>query len=172
MDRILLVVAIIFLYSSPSLATNEDRAAQRFQYTLVNHHENGLDGAKPTFWVGKYEQLTGDNVIIEERSADDWLDRRGHTPGMGIGVGVAPWFDSYGVFRTSSTQDKPTYVVLGFVTDEFAMDQAGSPYSRGDSGLSYGFGVNNASFNFEYMMSVDQGNYNVSAIGMSLISEF
>ena len=172
MDRILLVAGIVFLYSSPSLAANEDRTSQRFQYTLVNYHVNGIDEAKPIAWVGKYGLLANENVIIEERSVDDWLDRRGSTPDTGIGVGVVPWFDSYGVFRTSSTQDKPTYIVLGFVTDEFAMDQAGSPYSRGDSGLSYGFGINNASFNFEYMMSVDQGNYNLSAIGMSFISEF
>jgi hypothetical protein len=172
MDRILLFVAIVFLYSSPSLAANEDRAPQRFQYTLVNYHVNGLDGAKPTAWVGKFEQLTNENATIEERSVNDWLDRRDITPETGIGVGVAPGFDTHGVFRTGSNQDKPTYMVLGFISDEFAMDQAGSPHSRDNSGLSYGFGVNNASFNFEYMMSVDQENYNVSAIGLSLISEF
>jgi hypothetical protein len=52
------------------------------------------------------------------------------------------------------------------------MDEAGTLDGRDDSGFSYGFGVNNTSSNFEYMMSVNQGNYEVSAIGMRFTSEF
>jgi hypothetical protein len=52
------------------------------------------------------------------------------------------------------------------------MDEAGTSDGRDDNRFSYGFGVNNSISNFEYMMSVDQGNYEVSAIGMSFISKF
>jgi hypothetical protein len=52
------------------------------------------------------------------------------------------------------------------------MDEVDKSDSRKDSGFSYGFGVNNSTSNFEYMMSVDQENYEVSAIGMRFISEF
>jgi hypothetical protein len=146
--------------------------SDEFQYSPVTYHEDGFDGAMPTAWVGKYEQLANEDVIIEERSVDDWLDRGSSTPGTGIGMGVTPLFDTYGVFRTSGNQDKSTYVALGYFSDELTMDEADTSDYRDDSGFSYGIGVNNATSNFEYMMSVDEGNYGVSAIGMRFTSEF
>lgn len=172
MDRVLLVVAIAFFYSSSSLAADQDRYSVGFQYTLASYQENGFDGAKPTAWVGKDGKLTNENVIIEKTPVYDWLDRRSSTPEAGIGVGVGPMFDSHAVFRTSSNHDKPTYVVLGFVSDELTMDEAGTLDSRDDSVFSYGFGVTDSTSNFEYMMSMDQESYQISAIGMSFISEF
>ena len=114
MDRILLVVTIAFLYSSTSLATDEDRSSRGVQYTQVTYHENGFDGAKPTVWMGKYGQLTNEDMTFGKRPVDDLLDLRRSAPGTGIGMGVAPLFGSYGVFRTSSNPDKPAYLVLGF----------------------------------------------------------
>jgi hypothetical protein len=172
MDKVLLVVAIAFLYSSPSLAADQDRNFAKFQYTLVSYHENEFDGAKPTARMGKYGQLTNENVTVEEKLVDDSLDRRSSTPGTGIGVGVAPMFDTHAVYRTGSNHDKPAYVVLGFISDELTMDEVGRLDSRDDSVFSYGFGVNASTSNFEYMMSMDQENYEISAIGMSFISEF
>jgi len=142
------------------------------QYSLASYQENGFDGAKQTSGAGQYEQLTNENVTIDERSVDDWLDRRSKTPENSIGMGVAPLFDTYGVFRTSGSHDKSTYLALGYISDELTMDEAGTSDSRDDNKFSYGFGVNNSTSNFEYMMSVDQENYAVSAIGMSFISKF
>ncbi len=147
-------------------------ATDGFQYSPVSYHEDGFDGAKPAVWMGEYEELTNEEVTIEEISVDDWLDLRSSTPEKGIGMGVAPLFDTYSVFRTSGHQDKSTYVALGYFSDELAMDEAGTSDSSDDSGFSYGIGVNNATSNFEYMMSVDEENYGVSAIGMRFTSEF
>jgi len=143
-----------------------------FQYSLVSYYEDGFEGAKPTVWMGEYEQLEKEDVTIEERSVDDWLNLRSNTPGKGIGMGVAPLFDTYSVFRTSGHQDKSTYVALGYFSDELTMDDTVVSDSDDDSGFSYGIGVNNATSNFEYMMSVDEENYAVSAIGMRFTSEF
>jgi hypothetical protein len=172
MGRVLLVVAIAFLYSSSSLAADQDRYSVGFQYTLVSDHDNGFDGAKPAAWVDKDGALINEIVIIEKTPVNDWLDRTSSTPETGIGVGVVPMFDSHAVFRTGSNHDKSTYVVLGFVSDELIMDEAGTLDSRDDSVFSYGFGVTDSVSNFEYMMSMDQNNYEISAIGMSFISEF
>jgi len=172
MDRKLLVVAIALLYSSASLATDEDRASETFQYALATHYQDGSDGAKPVVWVGQYEQLTNNNVTIEERSVDDSSARRKSIPGSGIGLGVAPLFSTYGVFRTSSHPNNSTYVALGFISDELTMDEVDASDSWDNSGFSYGFGVSNPSFNIEYMMSVDEENYEVSAIGLGFVSEF
>jgi hypothetical protein len=76
------------------------------------------------------------------------------------------------VIRASSNHDKSTYVALGFIADELTMDEAGTSDSRDESAFSYGFGVNSSSSNFEYMMSVDQENRDVTAIGMRFTSEF
>lgn len=172
MDRILLVVALAFIYSSPSLAASEDRAHDGFQYTLVSDHDNGYDGSQPIAWVGEYGQLADDRITIEEKSLGNRLDRSSSNPGSGLGVGVAPLFDTYGVFRTSSNLKKPAYVALGYISEEFIMDDAATSDSRDDRGFSFGFGVNESTFNFEYMMLVDQENYAVSAIGMAFTSEF
>ena len=162
MDRTLLVVTIAFLYISPSLAANEDRASEPFQYSLVTYHEDGYDGAKPTVWLGRYGQFTNEDVTMDRR----------RVPETGIGLGVVPLFGTYGVIRTSSSHDKSTYLALGFIVDELAVEETGTTDSNNYRGLAYGIGVINPSFNIEYMMSVDDGNYEVSAIGMSFISEF
>jgi len=159
------------LYSSPSLAADEGRASGAFQYTVVSYHEDELDGAKPGAWVDNYGQLTYENVALEEKSVDDSLDSSS-TPGTGIGMGVTPLFDTYGVIRTSSSHDKSTYVALGFIADELTMDEADASDSRDKNAFSYGFGVNSSSSNFEYMMSVDQENNGVSAVGMRFRSVF
>lgn len=165
-----LIGGAVLLTSSGVYA--DSGASEELEDSLVAYSEDGIDGAKPTAWVGKYGQLSIANGTIEEISVDDSLDERSGTPGTGIGMGLAPFFDAYGVFRTSSNHDKFTYVALGYVADELTMDEAGTLDSRDDSGFSYGFGVNNASSNFEYMMSVNQGNYEVSAVGMRFTSEF
>jgi hypothetical protein len=162
MDRILLVIAIAFLYSSPSLAADEERVYEGLQYTLAPYHEIGYDAAKPAAWTGKYSQFTNENVTMDLGKSDT---------GTGIGFGVAPLFGSYGVYRTSS-RDSSTYLALGFTVDEMTMDEAGTSGIRGDSGLSYGIGISKPSFNIEYMMSMDEGNYEISAIGLGFISEF
>ena len=163
MDRIQLVVVIAFLYSSPSLAADEERVSEGFQYSLVTYQEDGHDAAKPAAWTGKYEQFTNENVIMDRRSSD---------VEAGIGFGVAPLFGTHGVYRTATNHNKSTYVALGFMVDEMTMDEAGTSDIRGDSGLSYGIGISKPSFNIEYMMSMDEGNYEISAIGLGFISEF
>ena len=165
-----LIGGVVLLASSGVYASNGDSGG--FQYSLASYHENSHGGAKSTVWMGEYGQLTNENVTIEEKSLDDWLGRRSSALGTGIGMGVAPLFDSYGVVRASGSQNKSTYVALGFISDELTMDEAGTSDSSNESGFSYGFGVNDSSTNFEYMMSVNQENHEVSTIGMRFISEF
>jgi len=172
MDRILLVIAIAFLYSSASFAVDEDRVFEGFQYSLVAYDEDGFDGALSTPWNGKYAQLTNESMTIEERSLDGPLDRKVSFAETSIGFGVAPFYDSHGVFRKSSSDDKSTYIAVGFIIDELAMDEAGWSDSRDDSVFSYGFGINNSSYNIEYMMSLDEDNLNLSAISMGFTSAF
>jgi hypothetical protein len=122
--------------------------------------------------MGKYGRLTNESATIEERSTGDSLDDRRGILGTGLGMGVAPLFDTYGVLRTASSHDKSTYFALGYILDELTMDEVDKSDSRKDSGFSYGFGVKKSSYNFEYMMSVDEANYGVSAIGMGFTSKF
>jgi len=87
-------------------------------------------------------------------------------------MGVAPLFDTYGVIRARSSQDKSTYIALGFISDELTMDAATTSENRDKEAFSYGFGVNSSSSNFEYMMSLDQEINGVSAVGMRFTSVF
>lgn len=172
MDRILLVIASAFLYSASSFAVDEDLASWGFQYSLVTYHEGGFDGGQPTGWKAQYGQLTNQSVTIEERSLDDPLDRKVSFLGSSIGFGVGPFYGMRGVFRTSSSDDKSTYIAVGFMMDELAVDEAGWSDSRDDSVFSYGFGVNNSSYNIEYMMSLDEEDFDFSAISLAFSSEF
>ena len=172
MDRILLVIASAFLYSSSSFAVDEDRASEGFQYSLVTYHEDGFDGAQPTGWKAQYGQLTNQSVAIEERSLANPLDRKVSFLGTSIGFGVAPYYGTHRVFRTSSNDDKSTYIAVGFIMDELASDEAGWSGDRDDSVFSYGFGINNPSYNIEYMMSLDEKDFDLSAISLGFTSEF
>ena len=158
-----------YLYSSSSLAADEDRASGAFQYTVVSDHEGEFDATKPGAWVDNYGQLSFDNEAVEETAVA--LDSI-NTPATDIGMGVAPLFDTYGVIRASNSHDKSTYIALGFISDELTMDAADTLDSRDKNAFSYGFGVNGSSSNFEYMMSVDQQNKAVSAVGIRFTSAF
>ena len=172
MDRIQLVIAIAFLYSSSSFAVDKNRASEGFQYSLVSYHEDVFDGAKPTAWKGKYGRPANESVTIEERSLDDSLDRKASVLGTSIGPGVAPFYSTYGVFRTSSSHNNSTYVAVGFFLDELATDEAGTSDSLDDGRFSYVFGMNKSSYNIEYMLSVDEGDFDLSAISLGFTTEF
>ena len=160
-----------YLYSSPSLAANEGQAPEAFHYTVISYHEDMAERAEPVALADDHGQHAYENLVLEEKSVDGTQDASS-TPGTGIGMGVTPLFDTYGVIRASSSHDKSTYVALGFITDELTMDEDDTSDIRDKNEFSYGFGVNSSSSNFEYMMSVDQENNGVSAVGMRFISEF
>jgi hypothetical protein len=172
MDRILFIVAIALLYSSSSLAADEDPAANRFQNNLLTYSEDGYDEKKSISWVGKFGRLTNLNLATVEKSINVSLDRNKSDMERHIGPGVAPLFGTQGVLRTSGEQDGSPYVALGFNLDELTRDEADTSYSWGDSDLSFGFGVNNSSFKIEYMMYVSEENYDISAISLGYISAF
>jgi len=160
-----------YVDSSPSLAADDDQTSGAFEYTVLSYHEDELERTKPGALLDNDGQLTYENLAVEDKTVDDSLDGSS-TPGAGIGMGVTPLFDTYGVIRASSSHDKSTYLALGFIADELTMDEADTLDSGDKNALSYGFGVNGSSSNFEYMMSVDQENTGVSAVGMRFTSEF
>jgi hypothetical protein len=160
-----------YIVSSPSLAADEDQDSGAFQYTLISFLEDELDREKSDAWMDNSGQRKDENVVLEEKSVDDSLDSSS-TPGMGVGMGATPLFDTYGVIRASSSRNKSTYLALGFISDELIMDGDDTSDSMDKNELSYGFGVNSSSSNFEYMMSMDQENDGVSAVGMKFTSEF
>jgi len=164
--------SVDYLYNSSSPVVDADQVSAEFQLTLASYHESGLNGAKPIVWTGEYRELPSENVAIEESPLNELLDRKSNNLEAGIGMGVTPLFDTYGVLRTGSNNDQSTYAVLGFLADEMVMDDADTLESGKDGKLSYGFGVNKSSFNFEYMMSMDEQRKDISAVGMRFTSEF
>lgn len=173
MGKILIIAAIAILYSSASAAADKDRAAVVFQYTLATSQVDGFDGAKLAASAGNYGQLTSKTSAFEENSVDDSLQRMRSVLGKNVDLGIAPMFGTDGVFRTRGSQDKSAYVALGFVLDDTATDEEAVTSNIWDEGgLSYGFGVNHSSFNVEYMMHMNDGNDDISAVSLSLTSEF
>jgi hypothetical protein len=172
MDRILFIVAITLLYSSSSLAADEDQAANRFGNNLITNYADGHDEIKPIPSVDQYGQLTNLNLTTEAKSIIVSMDRNKSNMETHIGPAIVPLFGTYGVFRTSGEQDGSSYVALGFNFDELTRDEADTSYSWDDSDLSFGFGVNNSSFKIEYMMHVNEENYDISAISLGYISAF
>ena len=172
MSRIPIVMMIALLYSSLSLAASEAVAYDEFEYTPASYHVDGFDGTKSNAWGGLYSQFQFKYSTTEEVKTEESLERRKNALGMGIGLEVAPLYGTYGVFRTSIKNDQSTYVAIGITADELFIDEDDSLDSRNDSEIAYGFGVNNSSYNIEYMMYLDEESYGVSAIGLGFISEF
>ena len=172
MDRIIAVAVSAFLYSSVSFAVDVDRVSGSFQYSQTGFYVDGFDGSKATAWKGEYGQLGNEIELSAESSLDYSQDRKVTAEGTTMGLGVAPFYDSHGVFRTSSSDHKPAYFAVGFVIDELAEDEAGNSERNDDSLFSYGFGIKNSSYSIEYMMSLDEENYELSAISLGFSSEF
>ena len=172
MDRILFIVAIALLYSSSSLAADGGRASNGFPNNLISYHKDGSNEKKANLWVDKYGQHTNEKLTTGEKLINDSLDLDRGFMETYIGPGVAPLFGTYSVLRTSGKQDGASYVALGFNLDELTQDEANTSYSSNDSDLSFGFGIKNTLSNIEYMMHVDEENYEISAISLGYISEF
>lgn len=172
MDKLLLAFSIVIMYFSPSVAAGETQGYDDFRYTLVSYQEVEFSESKPVVGVAEYDWFFDGSVSINESSSNDWLDADGRNLEAGIGLGVAPFFDDYGVFRTYSNDQNPTYFVLGYISDELVADDVTLPEGLDDRGFSVGFGVSESSFSFEYMMSVDETDYEISTIGVGFISEF
>ena len=172
MDRILFILGIALLYSSYSLAADESQAANEFPNNLLTYHKDGSNKKIPIPWAGKYGQLTNLNLAPEEKAINVSLDRNRRDMETHIGPGVAPLFSTYGVLRTSGKQDGSSYLALGFNLDELTRDGADTSYSSRDSDISFGFGANNSSSNIEYMMHLNEENYEISAISLGYISTF
>ena len=177
MSRTPIVIVIAFLYISPPLAASDGLISDGFQYTPAAYHEGGFDGAEANAWMGLYGQFKNENTLIEEIMAEESLEHRKSALGTSIGFEFAPLYGTYGVFRTtinrtSIENDESTYLAIGITADELSLDGADSPDSRNEGEFSYGFGVNNSSYNIEYMVYMDEENYGVSAISLGFISEF
>lgn len=172
MDKILFILAIALLYSSSSLAADEGRATDGFQHNLITNHKDGSNEKKPTFWLGRYAQFTSLNLTTKEELINNALARNRRTMESYIGPGVTPLFGTYSIVRTNGKQDGSAYVALGFNLDELTRDEADTSYSSNDRDLSLGFGVNNTFSNIEYMMYVNEDNYEISAISLGYISKF
>ena len=172
MDKILFIVAIALLYSSSSMAADEDQAANRSQNNLITFYEDGYDEKTPISWEGNFGQLTNLNLTTEEKSINISPDRNRSDMETHIGPGVAPLFGTHGVLRTNGKPDGSSYVALGFNLDEWVRDESDTSYSWDENDLSFGFGVNNSSFKIEYMMYVNEENYDISAISLGYISAF
>lgn len=172
MDRILTVLMSAFLYSSCSFAADVDRVSEGFQYSLDGFYADPFNETKAVAWIEEYSQPGNETGTTNERSLDYSQTRKVSAEGTSIGWGVAPFYDSHGVFRTSSSDDKPTYFAVGIVIDELAVDEAGISDRNVDGQFSYGFGIKNSSYNIEYMMSLDEDNYELSAISLGFSSEF
>ena len=175
LSRLSLIIAYLiggafFLASSAVYAGNE--VSEKLHDPVDSSYENGLSGLEPAAWAGEDGLSTIENWPLDEDSVNNSLELGSSTPETGIGMGVAPYFDTYGVFRTASSHDKSAYVALGYISDEWTTDEEDALDNNDPDGFSYGFGVNNASSNFEYMMSVKHDSREVSAIGMRFVSEF
>lgn len=166
-----LIGSVMLLASGSIFASNG--APEVSQYSLGDYHDDGLFGTRPAVWMGTYGQLENESVPVEEGRVSDTLSHKRIAPATGIGVGVAPLFDTHGVLRTGSSQNQSTYLALGYnIMNDLAIEEAGAQESRNENAFSYGIGVNNPTLDVEYMMSVNDENNGVSAVGVGLTSRF
>jgi len=172
MDRILFLSAIALFYSSFAVTADDARNANRSQNNLINFHQDRYDEMKPGFWAGKYDQPATVNLPTQGILIEDSPDRSRSYMETYIGPGVSPLFGTYSVFRTSGKQDGSSYVAFGFNFDELIRDEAEASYSSDESDLSVGFGVDNSSFNIEYMIYMNDENYEISAVSLGFNSAF
>jgi len=156
---------------SASLTTDGEYAFGAIQYAKDPYLEDELQDPEPVTWADNSARLSHDIVAAGQKSMHGSPPADG-TTGPGIGTGVAPLFDSYGVIRAGGSDANSAYVALGFSTDKWTMEAADTPDTGDKNALSYGFGVNGSSSNFEYMMSVDQETNSVAAIGIRFTSAF
>ena len=172
MDRILLTVAIALVYSSASLAAHDDQTTRRVQTNPITAPKDLSAENKPVSWMNANGQFENLDLATETRSINDSLNRNSGDTKTYIGEGVAPLFGTYSVLRTSGKRDGSSYMAFGFNVDELTQAEADESSLRNNNELSFGFGVNNSSSDIQYMMYVDEDNYEISAISLGYIAEF
>ncbi len=172
MDRILVAATVALLYSTSALAADDARTTNRIQQNLITYQEDGYGEMKPVFQTGKFEQLTKTNLMTDENTISESPVPNRSSLATNIRPGVSPLFGTYNVFRTNGNQDGSSYVTLGFNFDELTGDEAETSFDNDESDLSFGFGIDNSSFNIEYLIYVNEENYEPSAISLGFVSAF
>ena len=172
MVRALLVVATALLCSTPSMAADTDLNPADIQYGLFTHNEAGSDVDRTFIPMDSYGLETNAASGAPTRSIDYTAYNDTAQPSAGIGMGVVPLFGQYGVVRSSSDNKSSAYVAVGLPIDDLNDSGVDSWDDAENRGMSYGIGINKQSFNFEYMMTVDESNYGVSAVGFGITSSF
>ena len=120
---------------------------------------------------------TSDNAIDLSRATDDARlidlpEPADDSLQDNLGMGMAPLFESHGVYRTDGANKNSPYFVMGYQSDGMLPEDEDPNDARADNGFSYGFGISDTDSSFEYMMSVDQDNYQTEAVGIRFNSQF
>ncbi|NNE63357.1 MAG: porin family protein [Gammaproteobacteria bacterium] len=172
MRKILLVALLAFTYGSNSFAASEGDTYGGIQYSQVTYEVDDIDDLEPTALVGRYGQFIGENVAVEGRIGFGLRDDSVDVLGADFDLEVDTLLGIYYLFHAPGNSDTSVYGVLGFTRGRISVSLLDESESGSDGSLSYGVGVNIQSFNIEYMLYLDEDDYEVSAISLGYIYRF
>jgi outer membrane immunogenic protein len=172
MKKVILGVAITFLFSTTVFAAREGESYFGIQYAMVTYDEDGVDDVEPAALVGKFGKFMTDNVAIEGRIGFGIQDDSVDLGPFEVEVDVETIFGVYAVMQSSGSDSASFYGVLGLTRVELEASAFGVSVSDDDSGLSYGVGVNIGAFNLEYMSYIDDDDYDLTAVSLGYVAKF
>ncbi len=169
MKKTTLVVLLACLYGSPSFAGGKQQSYLGVHLSQVAYEdEDFAEEANPTALTGRYGYFFRDDFAAESRLGFGLGD---DTAGPGVDVEVDKIYGIYALYHLRQN-NLSFYGVLGLSRGDLTINQSGTSDSEDESSLSYGFGVEIKSLSFEYMMYLDQGALEVSAISLGYSHDF
>lgn len=168
MKKSLMLLLPLAVFSFPALAAEGDTYAV-VQYALVTYDEDGVDEVEPTALVFKYGQFVNENVAIEGRFGIGLQEDDVSVFGLDVDVEVESIIGVYGVFHSSSSSDNVFYGVVGYTRGELEVSIDGSSDSDSETDFSLGFGANFGAFNVEYMLYLDESDFDATAISLGYV---
>jgi hypothetical protein len=179
---ILLITTVTILYSSFAVAASENERYLGFSYSLVEYQDEAIesDEVESTAVIGRFGHFFYDNFSVEGRLGDGFQSDRllartdsGDDFNLELDVEVDYLLGAYGLLHFNSGNDISYYGILGYTRIKL-IGESNSSISvvEDESGLSYGFGVDIYTFNFEVIQYLDEDDFDIFGLSVGFTVDF
>ena len=173
--KILYFSFLMGLFNTSAQAEFQETIYTGIQAAQVTYEDDltGIEGepAALALRIGGY--LEGGTAI--EARLGFGLDGYGDTvnlPGGDVDFDVENFFGIYSLYHIGWGSNASLYGLLGVTNGEIKISPNPGFITDRESSLSYGIGLNIASFTFEYVHYIHTNDYDVTAISFGYVSKF
>jgi hypothetical protein len=174
MLRNILYFSFLFgLYNTGAQAAFEETIYTGIQASQFTYEDDFIEG-KPSALVFRIGGYLDEGTAIEARfgSGFSGYGDSASFSGVEYDFDVEPFLGLYGLYHIGWGSNASVYGLMGLTIGEVTVTSLGLTSDNRATNLSFGIGLNIASFNFEFTQYLHDKDFDVTAISFGYVSRF